>query len=270
MFGFNNVNLNIHTKTFSKLATNHAFNQKLPLLLIGQIEKQELQQLRKQITEIIKARAQIEFASLDDIEAIRNSLKALVEHNVGNVIELGDGRYVELTKLLTTQLSAVLQRSGFFHSIGLIQRFPNIRIKIGPFSAEQEHYSHPLSTAKMHCDIWAGAAKELQICIMEILNINNGPKVEFAEVSGFPSSLAKKLSGYDDPNAVKFLQKKIKRRTLSEEGFLHVLGGFTPHRTIYPGHGLRVSIDFRIVLKENLSPQLAQDLKVQFCDPKEW
>ena len=266
------ININKRKRNFAQLALNHSFEQLIPLLLIDKITEQELGQLRKQIISIITARANITSLIHDDnFESIRNTLQQMVEHNVGNVIELGDNKYITLTKALTAQLKIILQRSGFFNSIGLIQQFPNIRIKIGPYSAKHEHSDHPLSTSKLHCDIWAGAPKTLQICIIEILNINNGPKVEFGDIASFPRALARKLSGYDDPSAVQFLKEKVIRKVTSEEGFLHILDTYTPHRTIYPGDGIRVSIDFRIALKENLSWKDKFILKkAQFCDPNTW
>lgn len=270
MFGAAKVNLKERRETFSHLASAHEFNQTLPLLLTQGLSDKEMSDLRMLVSRIIEARAPgVMVASCE--ESGKEALKQLVKDNVGNVVELGDEKYPELTHELTRRLLNVITRTGFADSLALVQRYPNIRIKVGPFSETQEHLSHPLSTYRMHCDIWAGAPEELQICIIELLNADNGPKVEFGEVTQFPKALAQKISGYNDPEAVKFLKRRLKRTLTSEEGKLHVLDTFTPHRTIYPGNGVRVSIDFRIVLKKNMNDGLMQKLGgSQFCTPEGW
>jgi hypothetical protein len=271
MLWFNsNVNLRRHKLQFGNLARTYDMQQSLPLLLTSKINQTSLEELKNCVGEIVGARTshEIDLGRASSPE-VKQTLKSLVSQNVGNVVELGDRLFPDLTQRLRRQLADCV--SSFFGEFGLIQQFPNIRIKVGPFSHEQEHTFHPLSTSKMHCDVWAGAPKELHICLIEVLNVENGPKVKFAEVSKFPKALAQRLLGYDEPEAVEFLMKSVVKEYTSQVGFAHIVHTFTPHQTVYPGDGLRISIDFRFTFKDETTPEVIEKLTPsQFGAPQEW
>lgn len=269
-----NVNIKKQISDFTYIADQCHFDQKIPLL-ISQPLNQHLLSIKEVASQIISTRSGHQVDLNDEkqlsTKEIAQVFKDLVKDNVGNVVEIGDGLHPELTKKLTSRIANYLADSGFIKHIKLVQKFPNIRIKVGPYSTEQEHSNHPLSTSKLHCDIWAGAPTTLLICIMELTNIDNGPKIEFANIKKFPKKLAKKLPAYDHPSAKKFLASNVTHLISSELGHMHVLNTYTPHRTTYPGEGLRVSIDFRVALNTSVTQNDVNHLLTQgFCSPSDW
>lgn len=242
---------------FKKAADENGLKQELPLLLTKSIDQDSLKRIQQAISRLLEKYAVVVMKQnptspiVEHLDENFDLLKDMGKKLVGNCLEICDEVKDEYKNFHNAVCSA-FDCVGLSDKIDLIQFPVNLRLKIGDFDPKQEHSNHPLSTSKSHVDIWAGAPACLTICIAEIINHQQGSKIEFRHVEKFPKSLAKGFGSYDEKGIDKFLATTEKIKVLSETGSWNLVDAYTPHQTVYRGRGVRISVDFRFSWKDKL------------------
>jgi hypothetical protein len=256
---FFNIKMSQHDRKqrFAQIAHKGGLKQTLPLLLTKSISEKNLQKINRAITALLEKYARMVLKKepicpiIDNLDENFDLLKEMGKKLVGNCLEICE-EVKEESKAFHNAVCDAFDELNLHNEIDMIQTPVNLRLKIGDFDPGQEHVYHPLSTSKPHIDIWAGAPASLAICIVELMNDRQGAKIEFSEMSSFPKSLAKTKGSYDGRKITNFFKNFTKNKILSEVGVWNIVDAYTPHQTVYPGRGVRISADFRLSWKDKL------------------
>ena len=139
--------------------------------------------------------------------------------------------------------------SEWFRSLGiddLIYRISSpilVRLVRGQRNAQEE--SRPLSSTKLHADVWIGSPLDMVVASIPILGDIKRTTVEyFHPPDDFEERYMRHFSDYDQG---KELEAECKRCPLElRMGYAYLSDGILPHKTVKKQGGDRVTIQFEI------------------------
>jgi hypothetical protein len=138
-----------------------------------------------------------------------------------------------------------LQQSGILDNCLALQPC-TIRVVSG--AKNSVDHSRPLATTKLHSDAWASHVGDAIIAVP--LTGDPTTTVEFFEPQGLTDDFFLPLKNYDD-GLKKFKDKKL--IGYARMGYLSVFDQACVHRTVLNDGGMRVSIDFGIIVDNEKS-----------------
>jgi hypothetical protein len=148
--------------------------------------------------------------------------------------------------LIQQGLVRLFDTLGMMNAFSSVQRACNVRVLAGTSDAIAE--SRPLSSSKLHTDVWAGEPLSTILFNIILLGEPDAVDLEFFEPRSFPENLLRPLADYDQGREIAALSSKCALR--AEIGTLFVSDALSLHQTVKRRPGLRVSIDFRAIARE--------------------
>ena len=140
---------------------------------------------------------------------------------------------------------------GFHRHFSACQFPLNVRLISG--TPNQVLDSRSRSATKPHADIWAGDPAGAIVFMMPLFGNIDNAGVHFFEAKNFPAEFQGRLKDFDEGRAV--VDAAVKYESSFKLGELILFDPFLLHQTQKRGDGLRVSLDFRCLAKEEL-PQV--------------
>ena len=134
-------------------------------------------------------------------------------------------------------------------------QFPlNVRLISG--APNQTLDGRPRSATKPHADVWAGDPAGAIVFMMPILGDIDKVGVHFFEAENFPEKYQGRLKDFNEGHAV--AETAVKYDASFKLGEMILFDPFLLHQTQKRGDGLRVSLDFRCLAKQELPSDRAQ------------
>lgn len=131
----------------------------------------------------------------------------------------------------------------------------NVRIVDGTPNAKVD--ARPRASTKLHSDIWAAEPSPSVTIFLTVMGDTDTTTVEFYEPQEFPAEYQHAMKDFLDGG--KLADGAVKYPPCFRNNHLLVMDSFCLHKTIKTGGDYRVSLDFRILLKNHLPSDAYMD-----------
>jgi hypothetical protein len=133
----------------------------------------------------------------------------------------------------------------------------NIRLQSGMPNPTLD--TRPRSSVKPHTDIWAGDPASGMVVFLSLLGDPQKTGIRFLKPDIFPEAFVKTLDDYDLGQEV--VDQSVELPCELVNGKFFIMDPYMIHRTTKNGEGLRVSLDFRFIPKQQVVSDKMVDLE---------
>jgi hypothetical protein len=162
---------------------------------------------------------------------------------------------------LHSEFAHAFDQIGISEAVDTIQFPINIRIKQGlPNPAVDQR---PLSSTKVHTDIWAGDPACAMLVFLSLLGDPAKAGLNFLYTPQFPKKFAGPLKDYESGKEVVDMTHRLPAQLSNGKWFM--IDSYLLHQTVKNGEGLRISIDIRFMPKKIIpSDTLGSEERLRF------
>jgi hypothetical protein len=143
--------------------------------------------------------------------------------------------------LVHRRMAELLEVLGLAAHLKAIQFPLNVRLARGAADARAD--ARPRASTKPHSDIWAGDPAGAVVFMLPVLGDIARVGVDFFEPEEMPAEFLRPLADYDEGRPV--FARARRYDSGFQPGEMILFDPYLLHRTLRPGDGLRISVDFR-------------------------
>ncbi len=156
--------------------------------------------------------------------------------------------------MLHKEVSEAFKQLEMHDYIDRIQYPINLRLQSGVINPEIDN--RPRSSTKIHSDIWAGDPASGIITFLAVSGNVENAGIRFLEPKSFPGEFVRT---FDDFNDAKEMTQDAKELCWFNDNGWFIVDPYLLHQTRKSGHGVRLSIDFRFIPKQQLPSDTFED-----------